>query len=133
MGGYFMIAHPGGLNPEWPLVMALMAVSVFAFGGLHLLAVGLGYPRVSGILLQVILLALLGVFNWAAFFTTHFQCTQTVSFLGIEVVNRIPSEESCRNGMKVMVGTIDLVIVLGLVAFAKQKVRQSRSEPPPTR
>lgn len=131
--GYFMLAYPEGLNPEWPMGMALLAVSVFAFAGLHMIAVGLGYPRASAIMIQAILVAFFGVFNWAAFFTTHYQCTETVSFLGIELFKHIPSEESCRNGMKVIVGTIDLIIVLGLAAFAKQRWQRSRSRPPPGR
>jgi hypothetical protein len=131
--GYLMLTHPEGLNPEWPMGMALLAVSVFAFAGLHMIAVGLGYPRASAIMIQAILVAFFGVFNWAAFFTTHYQCRETVSFLGIELLTRIPSEEECRNGMKVIIGTIDLVIVLGLVAYAKQRWHRSRSERPATR
>ena len=85
--------------------------------GLHMIAVGLGYPRVSGIIIQVLLLAFFGVFNWAAFFTTHTQCTESLSFLGIELIRHIPSEESCSNGLKVIVGTIDLLIFLGKTAI----------------
>ena len=128
--GYLMYSHPEGLNPEWPLGMALMAAAAFAFGGLHLIAVAQGYPRASGVMLQAILVVFLVVFNWAAFFTSHYQCLETVSFLGIGLVQWVPSEESCRNGMRVIVGTIDLIIVLGLVAFAKQRWLHSRSEPP---
>jgi predicted branched-subunit amino acid permease len=128
--GYLVYTHPEGLNPEWPMGMALLAVSVFVFAGLHMIAIGLGYPRVSGIIIQVILLAFFGVFNWAAFFTTHYQCVETVSFLGFQIFSHVPSEESCRNGMRVIVGTIDVIIVLGLVAFAKQRWQRSRNEPP---
>ena len=109
------------------------AFGAFAFGGAHLIAVGLGCARVSGMMLRAILVVFLVIFNWAAFFTTHYECTQSVSFLGVELVQRIPSEESCRNGMKVIIGTIDLVIVLGLIALAKQRWQRARDEPPPTR
>jgi len=131
--GDMLYTHPEGLNPEWPMGMALLAVSVFAFAGMHMIAVGLGYPRASVIMIQTILVAFFGVFNWAAFFTTHYQCAETGSFLGIQLVKHMPSEESCRNGTKVIVGTIDLIIGLGLVAYAKQRWQRSRSEPPPTR
>jgi hypothetical protein len=131
--GCLIYTHPEGLNPEWPMGMALLAVSVFAFAGLHMIAVGLGYPRVSGIIVQVLLVAFFGVFNWAAFFTTHIQCIDSLSFLGIELLRHIPSEESCSNGLKVIVGTIDLLIFLGFVVYAKQRWQRSRSASPPTR
>ena len=84
-------------------------------------------------MIQTILLAFFEVVNWAAFSTTHFQCRQTVSFLGIPRFTEVPSEESCRNAMKVIIGTIDLLLVLGLVMFAKRRFQGSRSGPPSTR
>ena|SRR5450631_1543940 len=131
--GYMMYMQPEGLNPEWPLWLAMMAPAVFAFGGLFLMARALGFPSLSMMMLRVILLGFFGIFNWAAFFTTHYRCTETVSLLGIELLSYIPSEESCRNGTKVIVGTMDLLIFLGFVAYAKQRWQRSRGEPPLTR
>jgi hypothetical protein len=131
--GYMMYTQPGGLNPEWPLWLAMVAPALFAFGGLHLLATGLGFPRLSIVMVRAILIAFFGIFNWTAFFTTTMQCTDSVSFLGIELVRTIPGEEACRNGMRLIVGSIDLIVFLGLVAFAKQKFKQSRNESPTIR
>jgi hypothetical protein len=130
--GYLMYTQPEGLNPEWPLWLGMMAPAVFAFGGLFLMARALDCPRLSMMMLRILLLGFFGIFNWAAFFTTHMQCTDSVSFLGIELVRTIPSEEACRNGMRLIVGSIDLIIFLGLVAYAKKRWQQSRSEPPGT-
>ncbi len=131
--GYMMYTQPEGLNPEWPLWLAMTAPVVFAFGGLHLLATGLGFPRLSIVMIQAVLIAFFGIFNWVAFFTAHIQCTESVSFLAIEFVRNIPSEEACRNGMRLIVGSIDLIVFLGLLAFAKQKFKQSRNESPTIR
>jgi hypothetical protein len=131
--GYMMYTQPEGLNPEWPLWLAMTAPAVFAFGGLHLLATGLGFPRLSIVMIQAILMAFFGIFNWAAFFTANIQCTESVSFLGIEFVRKIPSEEACQNGMRLVIGSIDLIIFLGLLAFAKQKFKQSRNDSPTIR
>jgi hypothetical protein len=52
--GYLIYAHPEGLNPAWPIWMASLAPAVFALGGLHMVAGGLGYPRFSSAMLQAI-------------------------------------------------------------------------------
>jgi hypothetical protein len=131
--GYTMYRQPEGLNPGWPLWLAMMAPALFAFGGLHLMATGFGFPRLSIVMIQAVLVAFFGIFNWIAFFAPPAQCTGSVSFLGIELVRTIPSEEACRNGMKLIVGSIDLIVFLGLIAYAKQRLKQSRNESPTVR
>ena len=54
--GYLMITQPQGLNPSWPLGAALLVPAVFAAGGLHMIAAGLGYPSVSAAMLKFILI-----------------------------------------------------------------------------
>jgi hypothetical protein len=128
--GYAMVRHPEGLNAEWPLRLALIAPAVFAFGGVHLISDGLGFPRLAIAMIKVLLLCFAVIANWAAFFTTHIQCTEQASFLGITVFQRTPSEESCRTSMQLIVGTADLLVVLGFAAFVWQKRNRSRVEPP---
>ena len=53
--GYFMYTQPEGLNPEWPIWMALLAPAVFTLGGLHMIAAGLDQPRLSIVMLRGIL------------------------------------------------------------------------------
>src|SRR5215468_7257053 len=80
--GYAMVEYPEGLNPAWPIWMALVVPLVFVVGGLLIIANGLGYPRFSGVMLTIVALGLLAIVNWAAFFTSHIQCRQAISFLG---------------------------------------------------
>ena len=39
--GYLMYTHPEGLNPSWPMGMAMLVPALFALGGLHIIAAGL--------------------------------------------------------------------------------------------
>jgi hypothetical protein len=122
--GYLMYAHPEGLNPDWPIWMASFAPAVFALGGLHMVAGGLGYPRFSIAMLRVVALCLWAIVNWAAFFTTRFNCLVTVSFLGITIFNGPPSEMECRNSLRVIVACVDALIVLPSVAFTWRKLQK---------
>jgi hypothetical protein len=127
--GYLMYAYPEGLNPEWPIWMAALAPAMFALGGLHMVAEGLGYPRLSIAMLKVIVVCLWAIVNWAAFFTIHIQCFETVSFLGVAILNRYPSEMECQNGLRVIVACIDALIALPSIAFARRKWQKMRSGP----
>lgn len=127
--GYLIYAYPEGLNPAWPIWMASLAPAVFALGGLHMVAGGLGYPRFSSVMLRAIAVCLCAIVNWAAFFTNHIQCLETVSFLGVAILDRYPSEMECRNGLRVIVACVDALIVLPSIAFAWRKLQNIRSEP----
>ncbi|HKV10398.1 MAG TPA: hypothetical protein VJ725_19810 [Thermoanaerobaculia bacterium] len=133
--GYFMYTHPEGLNPDWPLGMALIAPAVFVFGGLHMIAAGLGQPRLSILMLRAILLCFWAILNWAGFFSTHVQCRATVSFLGVAVFGWQPSETECLESLRALVASIDTAILIVVAAFLWQRYRASRKkEPtPPTR
>lgn len=126
--GYLMVTHPEGLNPHWPLGMALLAPAVFVLGGLHLIATGLGRPRLANATVGAIVLALWAIANWAAFFTTGFQCRATVSFLGARLVEWYPSEADCRNSLRLLMGLLDALVVVLVGAFAWHRAR-ARKEP----
>jgi hypothetical protein len=128
--GYLMYAHPEGLNPDWPLGMAMLVPAVFAAGGLHLTFRGLGYPRLSIAMLRVILLCLGAIVHWAAFFSSRVQCSETLSFLGTEVLSRYPSETECRNHLRVIIACLDALVLLTVCAFGWWKLQGSRSKPP---
>ena len=116
--GYLMYAYPQGLNPAWPIWMAMLAPAVFILGGIHMVAAGLGRPGVAQATVQAIVVCLLAIANWAAFFTTHIQCKETVSFLGVSILTRYPGEAECRLGLRVVVSCIDVLILLPVLWFA---------------
>jgi len=119
--GYMMLTQPEGLNPEWPLWMALVAPLVFVLGGLLLIAHGLELPGFSSVMMAAVVLCLLAIANWAAFFTNHIQCRITLSFLGIAVNRWYPSEAECRDSLRVIMAGVDILALMPLVAFARHK------------
>lgn len=128
--GYFMYTQPEGLNPDWPIWMALLAPALFVLAGLHMIAAGLNRPRLADAMIRALLVCLLAVVHWAAFFTTH-QCVVTVSFLGAKVFDWYPSEEECRRSLQALVASIDTLIIMVVGAFLWHKHRASRKEPLP--
>ena len=127
--GYLMYSHPEGLNPAWPIWMALLAPAVFALGGLHVIAAGLRQPRLSNAMLGAIAFCLWAIVHWGAFFTTHIQCLATVSFLGAEIVDWHPSEMECRNSLRAIVAVIDALVVIAAGVSAWHRYRAPRKEP----
>ena len=125
--GYFMYAYPEGINPDWPMAMALLAPALFVMAGLHVLAAGLGQPRLADAMIRGIVLCLWTIINWAAFFTTQIQCVVTVSFLGVSIFGWQPSEEECRTSLRAMIAMIDVLIVMVVGAFAWQRYRARRT------
>jgi len=128
--GWLMYLHPEGLNPKWPLWMAELAPAAFVIAGMQMTATGLGFPRLGSLLITALLVCGLAIFNFAAFFTTPDQCSETLSFLGFPLLTRHPGEADCKIGAELIVGTIDLLIVLGFLLLAKQKFQRPRGEPP---
>lgn len=127
--GYLIYTHPEGLNPEWPIGMALLAAALFVLGGVLIIAETLGQTRLSIAMLRAILFGLWAVIHWAAFFTTHIQCRVTVSFLGLAIVGWNPSEMECRNSLRAIVGGIDALVVIVVGVFAWQRHQARRKEP----
>ena len=124
--GYFMYTRPEGLNPEWPIWMALLVPAVFTLGGLHMIAAGLDQPRLSIAMLRGILFCFWAIVHWAAFFTTHIQCVATVSFLGAGIVQWHPSEMECRNSLRVLVAVLDVLVIVAVGAYTWHRHRALR-------
>jgi hypothetical protein len=127
--GYFMYAYPEGLNPDWPLGMALVVPALFILGGLHIIADALNQTRFSHIMVRGMILGFGAIANWAAFFTTGVQCLATVSFLGLPLFSWEPSEVECRNSLRAIIAGIDLVVIAVIGLFLWHRYRASREEP----
>lgn len=121
--GYLILSYPKGLNPSWPLGMALLAPAAFTLGGLHLIAQGLGYSQFSAVALKAICVCFLCIANWAAFFTARVPCRQTVSFFGVPILARYPSEVECRTELRTIIASVDAAAAIVLIALAWRKVR----------
>lgn len=124
--GYFMYTRPEGLNPEWPIWMALLVPAVFTLGGLHMIAAGLDRPRLSIAMLRGILFCFWAIVHWAAFFTNHIQCLATISFLGAEIVQWHPSEMECRNSLRVLVAVFDVLVIVAAGVYTWHRHRALR-------
>jgi hypothetical protein len=126
--GYFMYTSPEGLNPQWPLGMALLAPAVFVLGGLHIIAASLNQLRFANAMLLAVVFGLFAIVHWAAFFTKNFQCVATISFLGAEVFEWYPSEMECRYSLRVIMAIVDALVVI-VVGVAWHRYRASRCAP----
>ena len=124
--GYLMYTHPEGLNPAWPMWMAMLVPAAFALAGLHVIAAGLGQHRLSRAMLLAITFCLWAIVHWAAFFTPHIQCVATVSFLGAGIAEWYPSEAECRNSLRALLAAIDALVVIAVGVFAWQRHRAPR-------
>lgn len=128
--GYMMYAYPEGLNPAWPLWMAMLGPAVFVLGGVHMIAAGLDRPGVAHAMVRAMVVCFLAIANWAAFFTPHIQCVGRLSFLGVPVFTRYPSEEECRLSLRIIIGCVDALILLLIIGFAwSQRQRRGVSGP----
>jgi len=127
--GYAMVEYPEGLNPAWPIWIALVVPIVFILGGLLIIGNGLGYPKFSGIMLTIVALCLLATVNWAAFFTDHIQCREAISFLGTAILERYPSEVECRDNLRILVGSLDTLVLIPLLAFVWRKLASVSGKP----
>jgi len=125
--GYLIVAHPEGLNPSWPVGMALLAPAAFALGGLYILASGLGSTRFSGVLMASIAVCFLAIANWAAFFTAHFHCVETVSFFGVALLRRLPDERECRDRLRMIMACVDALVVFPFLLFAWRRLREPKA------
>lgn len=125
--GYLIYTTPEGLNPEWPVWMALLAAAVFVFGGFLIIAEALHQTRLSILMVRVLLLCFWAIVHWAAFFTNYIQCRLTASFLGAPIAHWYPSEMECRDSLRLLVAIIDALIVITVGAFAWQRYQARRN------
>lgn len=126
--GYFMYTRPEGLNPEWPLEMALIVPAVFVLGGFLLIAEALDQTRLSIAMIRAMLFCFWAIVHWAAFFTNQIQCRATVSFLGAVIAGWHPSEMECRNSLRIIIGSLDALVVMAVGVFAWQRYQARRKE-----
>lgn len=127
--GYLMLSHPQGLNPSWPLGMALLVPAAFTLGGLHMVAQGLGYSSFSAAILKAIVICFVAIANWAAFFTARVPCRQTASFFGVPILQRYPSEMECRSSLQAIIGCVDAIALFIVIALVWRRVRSRRVMP----
>jgi hypothetical protein len=125
--GALMLAFPGGLNPAYPAWIAMLAPLVFVLGGVLVCANALNRPAVVGAAFKALALCLLALVNWGAFFSNSIQCLETVSFFGIEVLQRYPSEADCQAGLRIILAFLDAVIVIAVAVFLWRS-RASRAQ-----
>lgn len=120
--GVMMYLQPEGLNPEWPLWAAELVPLLFAIAGIYLICDALGYLGVAVRLLQVLLVCMLLVLHWIAFFVTDAQCSASVGFLGIPLAGQQLDDWVCRLVLLLFVGTIDAAIIIpaGIQAWRRR-------------
>jgi hypothetical protein len=122
--GYLILAFPEGLNPEYPLAVALIVPLAAALGGMHMMAAGAGRPAIARHTIQAVALCLLAVVNWAAFFTTHVNCSQSLSFLGLTLFTRTPDGTECLGSLRAIMAGIDALILVPAAIWAWQRQRR---------
>ena len=126
--GYLMFAFPESINPTYPIWIALLAPLAFAFGGLLIVAHALGYPSFSALATKALALCLLVIVNWAAFFASHIQCRETISFLGVAILERYPSEAECRESLRLVIACMDSLVLVAILVFVWRKFANGHSD-----
>ena len=124
--GALMLARPEGLNPNWPMGMALLAPVAFVLAGMHMVASGLGYPRFSGAMLTLVVFVMWAIINWATFFTTQHGCVATLSFAGVALFGWAPSEADCRAALQMLVASLDGLLIVLILVVTWRKLQRSR-------
>jgi hypothetical protein len=124
--GYMMFLQPEGLNPEWGLWAAELAPAMFALAGIYLISDALGYSRFALRLLQALLVCMLLLLHWIAYFVTDAKCTATFSFLGLSVLTEQLDTVVCRTLLLVAVAVIDVIAIALPALFAWRRWRSSR-------
>ena len=127
--GYLMLAFPEGVSPNYPIWVALLAPLAFVFGGLLMLAHATGHPSASAFAVAALALCLLVIVNWAAFFTDHIQCRVIISFLGVAILQRYPSEAECRDSLRIVMACLDTLVLVPVLVFAWRKFAGGHREP----
>ncbi len=118
-----MYLQPEGLNPEWPLWAAEIVPLMFAIAGVYLICDASGYLGVAVRLLQALLVCMLVVLHWIAFFVTEGQCSASLGFLGIALAGLQLDDRVCRFVLLLFVGTIDAAVIIpaGIRAWRRRR------------
>lgn len=120
--GSLMLVSPEGINPAYPIGIALLAPLAFVLGGSVVCAHALDGTTFVATMFKALALCLLVLVNWAAFFTSHIQCRETVSFLGVALLERYPTEVECQTSLRIIMACVDAVVLVLLAAFIWHRV-----------
>jgi hypothetical protein len=127
--GSWMLASPEGVNPAYPIWIALLAPLAFVLGGALACAHAVGRPAAVAITFKAFALCLLLIVNWAAFFTSHIHCRETLSLLGVAILERYPSEIECRASLRIVTACLDTAVLVFVAMFVWRKVANRNGEP----
>ena len=127
--GYLMLAFPEGVSPSYPIWVALLAPFAFVLGGSLIFAHAMGYPSFFALTVKAFALCLLAIVNWAAFFSGHIKCRVVVSFLGVAILQRYPSEVECQESLRIVIGCMDALVLVAVLVFAWRKFAGGQREP----
>jgi hypothetical protein len=89
---------------------------------------GLGSVRVAAAAIRGVVVCMVAIANWAAFFSAHVHCVESISLFGVPLLSRLPAESDCRARLRGIVLGIDAVIAL-LIAGSVWWNRKSRKSP----
>ena len=123
-----MLAFPEGINPAYPVWIALLAPLAFVFGGMLVCAHALGRPAFVAVTFTALALCLLVIVNWGAFFSSHIQCRETLSFLGLAILERYPSEVECQTNLRIIMACLDAVVIVLLAVVVWRRVANRHRE-----
>jgi len=126
--GSLMLASPEGLNPAYPIWIALLAPLAFVFGGMLVCAHASGRPGFVAITFSALAFCLLLIVNWGAFFSSHIQCRETLSFLGLPILEWYPSEVECRSSLRVIMACLDAVVLVLVAVLIWRRVANGHPE-----
>jgi hypothetical protein len=126
--GYAMIAFPEGTNPAYPIWIALLAPLAFILGGVLICAHTLGRFSMVAIAFGALAFCLLAIVTWGAFSSSHIQCRETLSFLGLRILERYPNELECRAGLRVIMACLDAGVLVVLAVSAWHRWAGGRRE-----
>jgi len=120
--GSLMLASPQGINPAYPIWIAMLAPLAFVCGGLLICAHALGQPVFVAITFRALAFCLLVIVNWGAFFSDHIHCREALSFLGVAILERYPSEVECQSSLRIIMGCLDAAVLVFLTVLVWGKV-----------
>jgi hypothetical protein len=110
--GYFMWNDAALTGTRF--LMAMLAAVIFALGGVMIMADALGYRRVMGRILAVVLWLMIGLVNFGVFTSPEVQCIQNLSLFGVPIVGSTPDPEQCRFMAIVTILPVDAVLLCGI-------------------
>ena len=105
--GYWMNLEPEGLNPQWGLWAAELFPVAFVLCGVFLIADAFGCSRFAIRILQILVVGLVVLLHWIAYFARGGECTASVAFLGVPLLGWRPDLRACEFTVLVIVMALD--------------------------